>query len=224
MIWFDLAWDLQHVLNPWWWQINIALLITLVLVGYLGIKRPALAVAATIILLPTYLFRSRLAFLPFTYLELLIWVTCVSWLWHSVHHHSLARGTYPYRLPILLLLIAATISMFTAPSLVKAAGLWRAYFIEPMMFFVVTYNVTRNEGDRRLILWSLGVSTLSISLLAIFQKFTGTGIYEPSWMAPDRRRVTAMFSSPNAVGLFLAPIITIYVGWLIAEFKKNIGA
>lgn len=111
--------------------------------------------------------------------------------------------------------------MFVAPNLIKAAGLWRAYFIEPLMFFVVVYNVTRKERDQRLILWSLGISTLSISLLAIFQKFTGVGIFEPSWIAPIRRRVTAMFSSPNAVGLFLGPIIALYGGWLIAEIKNK---
>jgi O-antigen ligase len=65
---------------------------------------------------------------------------------------------------------------------------------------------------------------LSVSLLAIFQKFTGIGIYEPSWMAPDHRRVTAMFSSPNAVGLFLGPIATVYAGWLMAELKNKAAA
>ncbi|HLC89409.1 MAG TPA: O-antigen ligase family protein [Patescibacteria group bacterium] len=219
---FDFHWQIQHFLNQFWWQINFLLLVILVVLGYLAIKKPVYAAGLTIILLPTYLFRSNILGVPFTYLELCILVTFIGWVLNLIFY-NLQPKTYNlknYRLPITLILLASTISLFLSPSLRAAAGLWKAYFIEPILFFIILTNVIKTKNDKKIILWSLGVSTLAISLLGIFQKLTGFGIYEPSWTAPANRRVTSFFSSPNAVGLFLGPIVVIYGGWLLAEIKN----
>ncbi|MDD2807280.1 MAG: O-antigen ligase family protein [Patescibacteria group bacterium] len=221
MFWFDFNWQIAHVLNQFWWPINIGLLIIVVLAGYLASKKPAWAVSLIIICLPTYLFRSRLAFLPITFLELLIWVVFVSFTIANLIKHKIKRGgQYPYRAAIILILVGATIGMIIAPNKIEAAGLWKAYFIEPIMFFVLLYNIWPGKKNQKIILWSLGISALPIALLAIDQKFTGFGIYEPAWTAMAHRRVTSIFSSPNAVGLYLAPIVAIYFGWLLSEIKK----
>ena len=222
MFWFDFAWDIQHFLNQWWWQINILLLVILVVLAYLSYREPVKAVTLTIILLPTYLFRSQVWFLPLTFLELCIWVVFGGWLIRTVIKRQPPQDFgRSYRWPIMLILLGATIALAIAPDLRSAAGLWKAYFIEPIMFFLVATTVSQNHKDKETILWAFGLSTLTISLLAIYQKLTAFGILEPSWIAPDRRRVTAMFSSPNAVGLFLGPIVIIYFGWLMAELKNR---
>ena len=247
MFWFDFNWQIQHFLNQFWWPINFLLLIILVVLGYLAYKKPAYAAWLTIILLPTYLFRSKIWFLPFTFLELCIWVTFLGWFFNKM---SSSRGVPPgtpdrdeeaiskgiasfrnrgtrndtkllvYRWPILLILIASIISLLIAPDKVAAAGLWRAYFVEPILFFLVLINVGRERKSREIILWGLGISTLTISLLAISQKFTGFGIAEAGWIAASHRRVTSIFTSPNAVGLFLGPIAVIYLGWIINDLKR----
>ncbi len=230
MFWFDFAFDIQHVLNHYWWPINAALLIIAAIVGYLAYKKPAYAAGITIILLPTYLFRSYIDFLPFTFLEVCIWVTFLGWLASSIkknglhatrlHSFGATASEATYRLPMLLILIASTASLVIAPNFSAAAGLWKAYFIEPLLFFIVLLDVLREPKNRTIILWSLGISTLSVSLLAIYQKFTAFGIFEPSWVGVEHRRVTAMFTSPNAVGLFLGPIVALYFGWIVSEFKN----
>jgi putative inorganic carbon (HCO3(-)) transporter len=220
MFWFDFNWQIQHFLNQFWWPINFLLLVILVILGYLSYKKPVQAVGLTIILLPTYLFRSRIWFLPVTFLELCIWVTFLGWLIKSIKEKKLkAGGKYYYQWPIILILLAATISIFISPNFHSAAGLWKAYFVEPILFFLVLINVIKSEQDKKIVLWALGISTLAISLLAIWQKFTGFGIAEPIWTDPAKRRVTSIFTSPNAVGLYLGPIIAIYLAWLIAEIK-----
>ena len=228
MFWFDFNWQIQSFLNQFWWQINFLLLVILVILGYLSYKKPVYAVGLTIIMLPTYLFRSQIFGIPFTFLELCILITFLGWLINK-SFELWAKGSglkaqssklLEYRWPITLILIAATISIFISPDLRAATGLWKAYFVEPILFFLVLINVAKTDRDKKIILWSLGISTLAISFLAIFQKFTGFGIAEAAWMAPAHRRVTSFFTSPNAVGLYLGPITAIYLGWLISEIKN----
>ncbi len=244
MFWFDFNWQIQHFLNQFWWLINFGLLAALVILGYLAAKKPIYALGLTIIFLPTYLFRSQIWFLPFTFLELCIWVTFIGWLINAIRHsksHFVGRriSDLPagkagilqslrsfrmtlkgYGTPIILILITAIISVFISPNFRSAAGLWRAYFIEPILFFLVLIKVTKTSKDKEILLWSLGISTLAISLLAIYQKFSGFGIAQPGWVAVTQRRVTASFTSPNAVGLFLGPVVAIYLGWLVSEIKN----
>ena len=222
MFWFDFAWEIQNVLNQWWWQINFSLLVILVILGWLSWKNPIYGISLTIILMPTYLFRSQVWFFPFTYLEICIWVVFLTWFIRSIITNRLRQGfSKYYRWPIILILLGATISLFISPTTRQAAGLWKAYFIEPIMFFMVAVNTVKTKRDKELILWALGLSTISISLLAIYQKFSAFGIFEPGWIAPDKRRVTSIFSSPNAVGLYLGPIVVLYISWLIDEFKNH---
>src|SRR3989344_1889622 len=217
MFWFDFNWQIQHFLNQFWWQINFLLLVILVILGYLAYKKPLYACALTIVLLPTYLFRSNILGMPFTFLEVCILITFVGWFASQIANR---KSLMSFKFQVLLILIAATTSLFMSPDFRAAAGIWKAYFIEPILFFLVLQNIIKTESDKKIILWSLGISTLAISLLAIFQKFTGFGIYEPSWTGAANRRVTSIFSSPNAVGLFLGPIIVIYFGWLVDEIKN----
>ncbi len=225
MFWFDFAWDIQQLLNHAWWPINFGLLVALVTLGYLAYKKPVYAVGLTIILLPTYLFRSNIAGLPVTFLELDIWTVFCSWLTGTLVRNGFKLPVLPaqlkiYRWPIILILAGSTVAVFLGPNLFSAAGLWKAYIIEPILFLIVLKNVLTTPENKKIILWALGISTITIAWLAIYQKFSGLGIYTPAWTNPAHRRATSLFSSPNAVGLYLGPIIAIYIGWMVAEFKQ----
>ncbi len=222
MFLFDFHWQIQNILNQFFYQINFFLLVVLVILGYLAYKKPIYAVGLTIILLPTYLFRSKIWFLPFTYLELCIWtvflVTFIKSL--ATKSYKLTANSYQLKWPILGILLASTISVFVSPNLTAAAGIWKAYFVEPILFYLILVNVLKTPKDKEVILWSLGISTLVISFLAIYQKFTGFAIAEPGWTGEAHRRVTSIFTSPNAIGLYLGPIVIIYLGWLVDTFQK----
>jgi len=60
---------------------------------------------------------------------------------------------------------------------------------------------------------------LAISAFAIYQKFTGWLIPNEFWAAEATRRVTSFFGYPNAIGLYLGPIIILYVGQLLNRLK-----
>ena len=221
MFWFDFSWEIQNLLNQFWWPIQFALLVIAVAIGFLAYKKPAYAVGLTILMLPTYLFRSYIYFLPFTFLEVCIWILAAGYLIGLFKRNEFKdKKLISYRPQIFFILLASTVAIFISPGLASAAGLWKAYFVQPILFFAVFVNVIKTKKDQEIILWSLGLVATVIATIAIYQKFTGWGIFEPGWTGPNNRRVTSLFTSPNAVGLFLAPVMTIYFGWLLSEIKN----
>lgn len=120
-----------------------------------------------------------------------------------VHLHSL-------RIRILLLIIASLIALFVTPDLRAGLGVWKAYIIDPILFFV-TLLALFEKKDVRLIINTLGFSALLISFVSIVQYATGFGIPAP-WQAWPDRRATAFYPFPNAVGLYIAPIIGLFIG------------
>ncbi|MBI5221506.1 MAG: O-antigen ligase family protein, partial [Candidatus Magasanikbacteria bacterium] len=109
--------------------------------------------------------------------------------------------------------------IFTSSHQVQALGIWRAYFLEPILFFLVLVGQRKNIKSEDLI-WFLCLSTVSISILAIIQKLTGR-FYSPTLRPQDildlHGRVTSFFTTPNAIGLYVAPIIPL----VIYGFKKD---
>lgn len=162
-------------------------------------------------LLPLYLMRTSIGPFPTTLLELLfLALLSVAVLKNKLKIRNLPAGRQGLKLeiPIALFLLAATIGVFVSPDKVSALGILKAYFVEPIIFFLL---ISQNLNDKKyfcLMLRALLLSALVISLWAILQKFTGWGIPHP-WV--EERRVTGPYPYPNAVGLFLAPLIIFFL-------------
>lgn len=171
-------------------------------------------------LLPTYLLRFSIGPLPSTLLEALVLVAFAIWFvryraWRIDYPRTV--GTY-FR-PLVLLLAAASFGVVVAHDSISALGTWKAYFIEPAMIFLMMRTVFQNEKDWRAVAYTLGVSSLVVSAIAIVQVVTGHGIPAP-W--DIERRATSIFDYPNALGLFLAPI-TSFAAVLAVQTKEMRG-
>ncbi|NIP32652.1 O-antigen ligase family protein [Candidatus Saccharibacteria bacterium] len=97
-------------------------------------------------------------------------------------------------------------------------GIWKAYFIEPIFFFFIIISTLKTRKDWLMIFRALCFSGLVIAAFAIVQKFTGFAIPE-AWAC--ERRVTSVFGFPNAVGLYLAPIIILSFSLLYDYLKSK---
>ena len=190
------------------------------LFAWLSWRRADLALAMTIFALPGYLIRFKVFSIPTTMLEVMILILFVVFL--ATNYKSLQmlqidgkvmkRIFGGYGWGILLFVLFASISIFVAPDKMAALGIWKAYFIEPILFFIVFINTIRDSKAFNLIINAIGASALLVALPAIFQKFTGFGFTTVSFFNEATRRVTSWYGFPNAVGLYLAPIVVLFAG------------
>ncbi len=207
----------------------LAILLTAVAVLFLGLCFVNRATAAAVFaaLLPAYLFRFSIPLpllapglpeLPTTLLEVLFLELFAVWFFTDGLRKGAWSGLGRWAAPILLLMLGATIGVFVSPDLRAALGLWRAYFLEPVLFFAVFTSVIRTDEQRRGVIIGLGACLYAVSLAAVYQKLTGFGIPNPLWAAAETRRVTAFYGYPNAIGLFAAPVIVLLAGWAAGLF------
>lgn len=185
------------------------------------------AIAALLALLPTYLIRFSLGPMPMTALEAMIlilftvWVIKLKFKKEKLNSPLKILEKQKWVWLIFAWLTFAIISFLISPDLRAAAGIFKAYFFEPIIFLLVFLSVIKTKKDVEIIFYALGISALYISAFAIYQKFTGFAIPNPTWQAAETRRVTSFYGFPNAIGLYLAPIIVFYVGWLISKFQVS---
>lgn len=180
-------------------------------------------------LLPTYLIRFELFQIgkypfPSTLLEITFGLLFLVWLvkysrqdWQeitgTVKRHKL------FFLAVAVFFVSSVISIFVSDMAFFSLGEWRAYFLEPMILFLIILGRKKTFKTNDLI-WVLAVSTLSISIFSVVQKFTGWGIATPEWANEATRRVTAFYTSPNAVGLYLAPILMLMFSVIAKPIKS----
>jgi O-antigen ligase len=192
------------------------------------------------LLLPTYLIRFNLGPLPTTLLEVMVWIILIIWIIHAVRYKKitgywlLVTGYFKRHktlfFSIFLFLIAATISIFTSVDLRSALGEWKAFYIEPFLIFIILITTLKDNKQKlvtryplpvtstlQLILFALVLSGLATSILAIYQHFTGFMVPWDFWKSG---RVTGWYGFPNAVGLFLAPIVPLALYLLVGSYKK----
>lgn len=200
-----------------------------VLFGYLASKNFKTAVGLLILFLPSYFIRFNIGPLPTSVLEVTFGSLFLVWLWkHSrndlVEIKNFCKERKVFCISIILFFIFSIFGIFTSGHRIQALGIWRAYFLEPMLFFILLIGRRKEIGTKDLI-WFLSLSTVSISVLAVIQKLTGqffSPTLRPQDLADLHGRVTSFFTSPNAIGLYVAPIIPLMVYGLKDEKRKNI--
>ncbi len=200
-----------------------------ILLSWLAIKNFKTAVGFLICALPSYFIRFNIGPLPTSALEITFGSIFLVWLvkhsrvdWVEIKNFYQEQKLFCWSLAAFF--IFSILGIFTSNHQVQALGIWRAYFLEPILFFVLLIGRRKNINSKDLI-WFLSLSTVSISVLAIVQKLTGQ-FYSPTLRPQDlvdmHGRVTSFFTSPNAIGLYVAPIIPLMIYGLKDNAKKNI--
>lgn len=196
----------------------IPIIIGLFIFALIALFRLQYSIALIVLLLPTYLIRFTIFGIPFTFLEWMIIIVFVVWLGVVAVNGSWRQIRLPLKWLLAVFVLAATIAIFVSSDHRAALGLWRAYFIEPILFYIVIVNALRS-ANRRWLVWVFGLSALGVAGVALAQYFGWMASPEP-WISETPKRVASIFDYPNAVGLYLAPIIGLFLTFLATKNHK----
>lgn len=201
--------------------------------AFLSWKKIDSALFVLAALLPAYLIRFNVI-IPLTLLEGMILILFASWFiqnrnWEFKqwrlrikNEKPLDNKPYPFRWPLIAWLFASLIAVGVAGWGIPSFGIWRAYFFEPVLLYIVVVNVCSSREKIIRLLWAFAFSAFCVSIFAGIQYITGHFIPNDFWAASSSRRATSFFPYPNAVGLYLAPIILLLAGvfgYIVAQAK-----
>ena len=102
-------------------------------------------------LLPIYQIRFQIFGIPLTFLEVLILILFIVWLIKKIGYKQ--YPVFPYKKLriwfwlILTWLLISIIAVIISPDLRAGAGIWKAYFLEPILFLIVFLDVIKNKKD-----------------------------------------------------------------------------
>jgi O-antigen ligase len=223
-------------------MLNIILAFYALFFTILAWKNFRWSVGWLILTLPAYLLRFQIGPIPITLLEINFLIIFLVWVVKNKKSDWQILGNFIKNNKIFfiflsLLILSATISVFIGndtykdsfAALKRGAGIWKAFFIEPiLLFFILLTRIKEKSVDSpsltsNFLFNSLALSTISISLVAIGQQFFSCLFPPQLWNDNFFGRSTSFFSSPNAIGLFLAPIIILIIAklWQKNQNKKE---
>jgi len=150
--------------------------------------------------------RWHYAFYPTTLLEHAIGATVLAFAFETWRARAPLRWRTPFTIPTLLFLLAGAISVVAAPSRTAGLGLYRAYFIEPILFAFVLIHCITTARRALLVLAGFGVAGVvvgaanAVVVLEALRAHTYDIVQTPP---------VVIYTTANALALFLGPLIAV---------------
>lgn len=206
---------------------GVLTILGLSLFSVVAVRKREWAIYLILLLLPTYQIRFQLGFVPMTFLESLILILATTELLRLIRARQIRASfralvqKFPFQTGLIaLLLLAAAISLPTSPLPLKAAGLFKAFFVEPIIFYFLILLIIDTPEKLKRLLKSLSLLILYLSVFGIYQFITLSNL-PFSWWAVDvaSRRITSLVNHPNAFALLLGPPLAMSVVSLLTKVK-----
>lgn len=182
-----------------WW--TVALIVSLGSFFALAIKNRRLALLLLLALLPAYLWRTQVAGIPTTWLELAIYLTVIAHLFRdqaSLKYTLTATKQPVWLIPIALMLTAAIGGVLIATDARVALGILKGWFIDPFLVALLIYHYSRTGLPE--IWWRQCWGALLIGAAAtVIISLVGLDFHP--W-----QRLRGWYDSPNVFAMYLTPI------------------
>ncbi|MEI6627570.1 MAG: hypothetical protein WCL61_03170, partial [bacterium] len=192
---------------------TVLILVYLLVFGTLAWRKTTWALYLITALLPTYLIRFDLWRVPLTILEgMILSLFIITLVQKKIDWLKIRQNIFFW--PIIALLLIATVQIFVSKEVIGAMGIWKAYFIEPILFLMIVISNIKNNILLTRVINALGISVWYLSLIGIWQKFSAFGVPDAFLNTNGTTdRIVSVFGYPNALGLYLAPIVMLYSFW-----------
>lgn len=154
----------------------------------------------------SYVLRGTFLHVPYTVLELFLVATLVSYVVEKLRAGERFPDPrrMPYFWPLLLLLLAASVSVVMAPDHRAAAGIWKAYFVEPVLVAYVLADVLRTREHLEKLVAAFFFGAIVVSVLNVMVFLFALGVHKPHLV---EQPPVMIYLTPNATGLFLGPLL-----------------
>jgi len=203
--------------------------ITILFVSY---KNFAWGLYSLAFVLPLYFLRPQIGFLPTTILELHFGAVFLVWLfsyarqdWVRIKEFLQNNKLFSWGLFIFFvasfasIFVSAIASLEPLQKIILATGIWRAFFLEPIILFFILVGRQQNFSKMKMI-WALLLSAFLVSLIAVAQEI----FFLLHWQFPYfgmaiPGRMNSIYTTPNAIGLFTLPVL--FLSLLLLPQLKN---
>ncbi|MFH1235348.1 MAG: O-antigen ligase family protein [Parcubacteria group bacterium] len=181
---------------------------------FLAWYRLSWAIGLTLFLLPAYQLRFSIGLLPMTFLEIMLIGVIGVWVVRSLLNQTLQKAWFPWKWLTIAFILAGALAVVVSPDLRGGLGLWKAYMLEPILFFYVFVNEMSTPARRRQVLFCLGMSVVLIGFVALLQSAGLVPGVEP-YISETPSRATSLFAFPTAIGKYVSPILALFLGMLL---------
>ncbi len=168
----------------------------------------------------SYVWRFKVGPIPTTVLEILILATIALYIGGRIQSGG---GWVPRRagleIPTALLLLAGLLGIAISPDHIGALGIYRAYFIEPVILFYIAIDLLRTTQHFRIVLLGFAIGATLFAILNLGAWALAFLHHDPiaTANAPE-----ALYTSPNAVAMFLEPPLALAAGFgLYADSQRD---
>ncbi len=159
--------------------------------------------------LPLYLMRFKFLTIPTTFLEISIYVLFAFWLIQRLVTGKLKNQRFKkIILAVILIFIGVSLATIFSSDLKTSAGIWKAWFIDPLLFFIVLVSVVRTNKQIKGVMHSLFLSGAGIAIISL--------IYLTLEKMDPAGRLQAIYNSPNYLAMYLAPALIIGF-WIVTQ-------
>jgi O-antigen ligase len=167
--------------------------------------------------MPFYLWRFSVLGIPSTVLEMMIYTLFILWVIRKRKYFlpffkkDFFVSSFKRRLilnsGITLLFLGLTIATAQSTDIKTSFGIFKGWFFDPFLFFIVFVSVIKKREHISLSLTSWLLSGVAVSLIGILYLLNNELTYDG--------RLSAFFLSPNHLAMYLAPAFLIVLFFLL---------
>ncbi|MFC1700941.1 O-antigen ligase family protein [Patescibacteria group bacterium] len=167
---------------------------------------------------PLYIIRFLVLGISINLIELMVCLCFVFWILYivfssKIKNIDLLQKEKWLQYSIFLIFAGLTISTIFSENLRISAGIWKGWFIIPLMLLILIINTIKSEKYIKNIIIYLTISGIAVSLIALYYFLSRNLTYDG--------RLKAFYLSPNYLAMYLSPIFVLSL-YLYSGFKKNI--
>ena len=173
-----------------------------------------------VFLIPLSLVRFKFFWLPFNIIEVLIYILFLIWILKELFYFKgkkirdkIKKTDKAWFFSVFLIITGVTLTSLLSLKLQLSTGIWKEWFVAPLIFFLVLIDSVSNKRQIFKILTVLFFSGILVAIISLFYYFSKELTYDG--------RLASFYLSPNYLVMYLSPIliISLYLYFLV---KNNI--